>query len=65
MAGIHGVRVYPTGVTLRGAKAAKHEPAGFPYTIERERNAAPARSEFGERLAPLRDPAGFWGKLPP
>jgi hypothetical protein len=29
----HGARVYRTGVTIRGAKAAKHQLAGYPYDL--------------------------------
>lgn len=29
----HGARVYPTTVTVRGAKAAKHQLAAYPYSI--------------------------------
>ena len=32
----HGVRVYRTSLTLRGAKAARHELKGYPYTINIE-----------------------------
>lgn len=32
----HGVRVYRTSVNLRGAKAARHELKGYPYTINIE-----------------------------
>ena len=31
-----GVRVYPTAVTVRGAKAAKHQLAAYPYQLEIE-----------------------------
>jgi hypothetical protein len=29
----NAVRVYPTGVTIRGEQAATHEIAGYPYRI--------------------------------
>ena len=32
----NAVRVYRTGVTVRGAKAAAHELAGYPYRVSVE-----------------------------
>ena len=36
----NGVRVYPTGVTVRGPKAAKHRLAAYPYQIDVEERCA-------------------------
>ena len=36
----NGVRVYPTGVTVRGPKAAKHRLADYPYQIDVEERCA-------------------------
>jgi hypothetical protein len=36
----NGVRVYPTTVTVRGAKAAKHALASYPYQLEIEERCA-------------------------
>jgi hypothetical protein len=36
----NGVRVYPTGITLRGAAAAKHQLAGHPFALTIEQRCA-------------------------
>jgi hypothetical protein len=36
----HGVRVYRTGITLRGAAAAQHQLAGHPYLLNIEQRCS-------------------------
>ncbi len=36
----NGVRVFPTGVNVRGAKAATHQIAGYPYQLNIEERCA-------------------------